>query len=257
MKEPGYLILSKPCLFNKLVYGIYYDLLETNMDTHGKNDFKSVFGYVFQEYIGILLKAHFKKWNITSEIRYQKGKNKVDTIDWFIQRGNNLILIEVKQSSINLHAKNSGDFEIIRRNINQNIIKAIDQLVRTEEDILSNKYVELIQFNKVRNIQKLIIIADPLYFGNRIVNYLFDEILVKTNTHIINILDFETLLNLQRKHENLFYLLEEKMSGESKNMDFSEFICSKYVKCHTNNKFLINQFSRLLKSWNITTSDQE
>jgi hypothetical protein len=117
MKEPVFLILSKACLFNKLVYGIYYDLLENNMESNGKNNFKTVFGYVFQEYIGILLNAHFKKWNVVPEIEYQKGKNKVDSVDWFIQRGNNLVLIEVKQSSIYLSAKNKGSIEDLKDNI--------------------------------------------------------------------------------------------------------------------------------------------
>ena len=257
LEEPVYLILSKACLFNKFVYGIYYDLLEANMEAHGKNVFKTVFGYVFQDYIGILLKEHFKKWNITSEINYKKDKNKFDTVDWFVQRGYNLILIEVKQSSIYLPAKNSGDIEIMKKNISQNIIKAIDQLDRSEEDILSNKYDELNQFSKIKNIQKLIIIADPLYFGNLIVNQLFDDILVKKKTHIINISDFEALLNFQKKHENLFYLLEEKMTDENKYMDFTEFIYSKYGNCRTSNKFLIRQFDKFYKSWNITSSDQE
>jgi hypothetical protein len=142
MNESVYLILSKECLFNKFVYGIYFDFLEYYMEANGKNNFKTIFGYVFQDYVGILLKTHFKKWNITSEIKYLKDKNQVDTVDWLIQRGNNLILVEVKQSSIYLPAKNSGNIEEIKKGINQNIIKAINQLNKTEEDILSNKYEE-------------------------------------------------------------------------------------------------------------------
>ena len=257
MKEPVFLILSKACLFNKLVYGIYYDLLENSMGINGKNDFKTIFGYVFQDYIGILLKEHFRKWNITPEIKYLKDKNSVDTVDWLIQRGNNLVLIEVKQSSIYLPAKNAGSIEEIKKGINQNIIKAINQLERTEKDILSKKYEELKQFNKIKNIQKLIIIADPLYFGNLIVNMLFDNVLINKKTHIINIADFESLISLQKNKESLFYLLEQKMNNENNLKDFNDFIYSKYGIYYNGNKFLMKMFDKYYKSWNIKSTDKK
>jgi hypothetical protein len=256
MKEPVNLILSKACLFNKIIYGVYYDLLEYNMESNGKNDFKTVFGHVFQEYIGVLLKAHFTKWRITPEIKYSKDKNNIDTIDWFIQRGKNLVAIEVKQSSIYLSAKNEGNIDVLKSNIEQNIIKAIRQLDKTEEDIFSHKYAELEQFKRIENIQRLIIIADPLYLGNLIVNMLFDDILVKTKTHIINISDFESLLDLQKNKESLFYLLESKLEKENINMDFTEFIHKKYGMCRTNNKFLIKHFEKYFRSWGINSAKE-
>jgi hypothetical protein len=250
-KEPVYLILSKACLYNKLVYGVYYDLLENSIEENGKNDFKTIFGSVFQDYVGTLLMAHFKKWRVTPEIYYQTDKNKVATVDWFIQRGSNLILIEVKQSSIYLSAKNEGNTDEIKKGINQNIIKAISQLEKTEDDIYSKKYEELKQFDKIRNIQKLIIIFDPLYFGNLIVNLLFDDILIKKKTHIINLANFESLLEVQKKSENLFYVLESKMNDKTINMDFTEFLYEKYKKCHSGNKFLLKHFDKLLKDWHV------
>lgn len=250
-KEPVYLILSKACLYNKIVYGVYYDLLENNIEENGKNDFKTIFGSIFQEYIGILLTAHFKKWRVTPEIYYQKDKNRVATVDWLVQRGCNLILIEVKQSSIYLSAKNEGNIDELKKGINQNIIKAIDQLEKTEEDIYSKKYQELKQFDKIKNIQKLIIIFDPLYFGNLIVNFLFDDILIRKKTHIINLSNFESLLEVQKKSENLFYILGSKMNSKTINMDFTEFLYDKYKKCHVSNKFLLKHFDKLLKNWHI------
>jgi hypothetical protein len=250
-KEQVFLILSKACLYNKLVYGIYYDLLENNIRENGRNDFKTIFGLIFQEYIGILLKAHFKKWRITPEIFYQKDKNRVASVDWFVQRGCNLILIEVKQSSIYLSAKNEGNTDELKKGINQNIIKAISQLEKTEEDIYTKKYEELNQFDKVRNIQKLIIIFDPLYFGNLIVNLLFDDILIKKKTHIINLVNFESLLEVQKKSESLFYILESKMVNETINMDFTEFLYYKYKERHSTNKFLLKHFNKFIKNWHI------
>jgi hypothetical protein len=257
MKEPVFLILSKACLFNKLVYGIYYDLLENNIESDGKNDFKTVFGHVFQDYIGILLKEHFNKWNVIPEIRYKKNKDKIDTVDWFIQRGNNLILVEVKQSSIYLSAKNEGNIDELKKGISQNIIKAVNQLEKTETDIFSKNFDELKQFNKIKNIQKLIIIADPLYFGNMIVNILFDNILINKNIHIINITDFESILELQKKNESLFYLLETKMKDENRLNDFNDFIFKKFGRYNKNNGFLIKYFNKFYKSWNIKPIKQK
>jgi hypothetical protein len=256
-KEPVCLILSKACLYNKLVYGVYYDLLEKNIKENGKNDFKTIFGLVFQEYIGVLLKAHFKKWRVTPEIYYQKDKNRVATVDWFVQRGCNLILIEVKQSSIYLSAKNEGNIDELKKGIEQNIIKAINQLEKTEKDILSKKYQELRQFDKIKNIQKLIVVFDPLYFGNLIVNFLFDDILINKKTHIINLESFESLLEVQKKSENLFYVLESKMNMETINMDFTEFLYNKYKYYHSSNKFLLKHFNKMLNDWHIKKVDKK
>jgi hypothetical protein len=249
--DPVYLHLSQACLFNKLIYGIYFDLLEEYMEQNGKNDFKTIFGYVFQDYIGVLLKEHFKKWQVIPEKKYIKDKNEIDTVDWFLKRGKNLVLIEVKQSSIYISAKNSGDIEELKKGIRQNIIKAITQLTRTENDILNKKYRELEQFDNIENIQKLIIIADPLYFGNYIVNALFDNILMKTKIHIMNISDFETLLSLKGNRELLFYFLESKAITDNWQKDFSEYLFEKYGKDLKGNRFLIKSFDKYYRSLKI------
>ena len=248
INEPAYLILSKACLFNKLVYGLYYDLLEKYAGHDGINEFKTIYGNVFQEYIGVLLKEHFKKWQVISEIKYQKDKNEVDTVDWFLKRGKNLILIEVKQASIYLSAKNSGNIDVLKRDINQNIIKAVNQLKKTEDDILSREYKELEIFNNSKDFQKLIIIGDPLYYANFIVNSLFNDVLIKEKAHVMNINDFEALLSLQGKHETLFYLLKSKSENNDRLKDFTEFIFEKYGSCHNGNKFLLKEFEKFIKN---------
>jgi hypothetical protein len=240
--EKVYLILSRCCLINKLTHGVYYDMMEIYKKQNGSNLFKTIYGKALQDYVGILLKNHFKKWHIIQEIKYKKQNNTIASVDWLLKRGNALILIEVKQSAIYAGAKYNGNLDELKRGVEQNILKAIKQLDNTEHDILSHGYNELLMFNSVREIQRLIITGDAFYNGNFIVNELYENILNKSNTQIMSISEFELALSWQEKHETLFYMLRDKINSGLNNYDFKEYLLTK--RSYDDKKLEKSKFTR-------------
>lgn len=219
-KDYVYLIISKKTLFLKFSYSLYYDFIEKFRDGAG-NKFKDTFGIVFQAYVGVLLKEHFTKWQIYPEFKYRKSKNSVDSVDWILCKDDKCVLIEIKQSSIFLNTKQTGSMESLQDDLKKTIVKAASQLKRTEEDIISHQYSELLIFNRIKYIQKICVVADQFYFGHYYINKLYNQF---RDLHIINISDFENLLLTQKKSEGLFFLLKQKNDiPDYSLLDFKEY----------------------------------
>ncbi len=80
-----FMIASPHYIHDKVTYGMYFTLIDRFNKGGCNNKFKELFGIVFQEYVGDLLRFYFKTWEILPEIKYKKGKhNFQDSIDWFI-----------------------------------------------------------------------------------------------------------------------------------------------------------------------------
>lgn len=237
----------------RITNGLYYDLTDT-MRTKSGNPFKNAFGHVFQNYIGILLKEHFKTWEIIPEIRYNKHN---DTVDWFIVKDNRAIIIEVKQSSLSLESKLSGSLKGIKKDISKNIFKAIKQIYNTIEAIQSNKYSSLAIFKNITRFEKVIICYEPLYNAHLIVRELlktgYEENTSNHIYHIINIDSFEKLLAYQEDSESLFELLYFKsITDEYKEMDFNEYLIANYPNIEKTNTFLLKRYDTFFSQSNVT-----
>lgn len=227
-----YLIISKTALFHRISSSLYFDFMEFYSGSDGANSFKDRFGFVFQEYIGDLLKHHFRSWEVIPEIEYGKDHQKLSTVDWILFKENKLVLIEVKQSSVFYKTKSTGSIESLESDIQKTIGKAIKQLDRTEAHIQLGTLTELKQFQAVTMFQKVCVVADPVYFSNMMIPEIVRS---ARNTHIINVSEFEAILALQERKQGLFYLLHQKTENEkTKAMDFTEFLVLKYPKRYSN-----------------------
>ncbi|GHV90235.1 hypothetical protein AGMMS50268_07380 [Spirochaetia bacterium] len=239
--KPVFLLLSRNALYFKLTHGIYFDFIEKYSLGKGNNQFKTDYGIVFQEYIGILLK-HYYGTNVYSEIKYKKNKDYIDSTDWFVLIKKKLIIIEVKQSALFLQTKQTGSMIEFEKDTKKTIRKAIDQLERTKEDILSKNFKELSLFNTIESIEKVCIVSDQMYFGNTIMK----EINLKaTDIHIIDISDFEDMLEIHKNPNDLYDILKFKRENNQYSiMDFKDFIFQRYsqIKNDFKNEYLLNAF---------------
>lgn len=227
-QDSVYLIISKTALYLKFSYSLYFDFIEKYNSGKGANKFKENYGIVFQEYVGVIIKAHFKNWRVIPEIKYRKLKNFVDSVDWVIFKDNKAVLIEIKQSSIFLKTRQSGCLKSLKDDLRKTIGKASLQLKTTQHDILSKKYSELHVLNDIKYFQKLCIVADQFYFGNYYLNKVSEEY---KDIHVINITDFENILVRQKRKESLYYLLNEKKERMDYSiLDFNEYYNVKYGK---------------------------
>jgi hypothetical protein len=216
-----------------------------------ENPFKRAFGYVFQEYIGRLLKFYFSTWSVIPEIKYKIKKVDHDTVDWFVKKDDKLILIEVKQSSIFLDTKVTGSLELIKNDLQKTLNKAAVQLKRTEEHILSKKYPELDIFSGIKDFIKIIVVNDPFYNANIVGKKLIQKLLDDSNFNfeIINITDFESFLENQQESETMFEVLFMKsLNYSDRYMDMKEFLFKIFPNGDTKPRFLREIFNLFFKS---------
>ena len=222
-KGEVFLVISQHLLHDKLTSGLYFHLIDRFNKGNKKNKFKEIFGYVFQEYIGELLRYYFNTWKVIPEIKYKKEGRKVqDSVDWFIKKDDKLIMIEVKQSSIFLKAKQNPSTPEIISDLKKTVIRAVEQLNTTEEDIRANKHPELCEFNNIKSFVKLIVVNDPLYNANYLVKKIMSKEVTDLKFQVININEFEILLSNQKQSESLFDILYCK-AVEDNEMDFNEY----------------------------------
>src|SRR5205085_10333436 len=106
-----------------------------------KNPFRTSFGYVFQTYVGELLRNAIGVERVWPERQYDKQRKL--TTDWIVRSADRAILIEVKQSGMHLEAKSFGDLERVRKDLASSIAKAVHQLFNFEEAIHSGQFPEL------------------------------------------------------------------------------------------------------------------
>jgi len=226
-----YIITSYEYLLQKCTAGIFHLLGGVFDKGGGDNLFRVCFGKVFEAYVGKLLSTSLKSWKIIPEIAYKKNKKLVCSSDWFVLKGDRLIIIDVKHSALSLESKTTGSFSKIKNDLSQNLIKAVKQLDRTITDIQSDQYAELSVLRGAKKFQCVVVLNDTLHNANYIGRKLVQETLgeLTFDLHVINIGELEDLLaNLDRK-QNLFGFLDEKAQyfGE---MDFKEFVIRKTRK---------------------------
>jgi len=226
------LVTNRTGLFHKLTNNLYYPLIDKFNTGSRNNKFKVAFGYVFEKYVGRLLDYHFKTWDVLPEITYKPSKSEVQSIDWFILKGDQLIIIEVKQSSVFLKTKSSGSLTQLYNDLEKTLIKAIEQIDRTANEVTTQKHIEFNVFKEVKYIQGLIVVYDPFFQANSIGK----DIIAKSYTantpyQIISISDLEDFLALQIDSENMFDVLNLKSADDNYNKtDFKEFLLSTYPK---------------------------
>jgi hypothetical protein len=237
-EDEVFMVISQQFLHDKLTSGLYFYLADRFNKGDKRNDYKEIFGHVFQEYVGELLRYYFNTWKVVPEIKYKKGKHySQDSVDWFVIKDDKLIMIEVKQSSIFLTSKQNPSMEKIKSDLKKTIIHGVKQLEISENDIRSKKYHELHRFGHVNNFTKLIVTNDPLYNANLVVKTILQNEIDDLNFQIININDFETLLSSQRYAESLFDILSFKALDHNE-MDFNEYISNMFPQASCMVEFL-------------------
>ena len=240
-KGDVFLRVSSRELHRKATKGIYYDLSERHSGASGANQFRTAFGTVFQEYVGVFLREHFQSWDIQPEIEYYEGKTSRRSIDWIAWRDDKAILFEVKQNALGYQAKTSGRTDLIRQDVNCNIGKAISQIEKTIKEIRTQKHEEFKKYRNVSKIESVVVLYDSLYLARKVLNECIDKVKYPSyqKHHIIGICDFEYLCECQKDTESMFDILQNKKTKpDYKMMDFNEYLINvfpnygQHVKYH-------------------------
>lgn len=228
-------------LFERVTRGLYFELADHFRGNGKNNPFRTAFGSVFQEYVGLLLKKAVGENKVRTEWRYGSQKKPKDTPDWLIIEDKRAILIEVKQSGIYLEAKKWGDLAKIQDDLKKTIGSAVKQLWEFEQDIKSGYYSELNCLSDVEIVEKIVVIYDSSYFLNSTlrdrVRSINPNIPDDYHWHTISIADFEYFIGIAGN--KIFYSLEQKRINKDNDvMDFRDYYARICSQDEINNPYL-------------------
>jgi hypothetical protein len=242
-EPPVHLLPIPRLLMERVTRGLYFELSDHFMGAEKANPFRTSFGFVFQEYVGDLLKEAFGQASVLPELKY--SRQNLDSTDWFVLRNDRCILVEAKQSSIYLNAKTWGGLEAIKEDLGKTVGKGVKQLWRTEQAISSNRFKEFSHLAHVKEFERLVVTYDRPYFTNSTLRSQvwekFREDGVKVpedyHWHLITIDELEDALGL--RDVNFFDVLKAKRFDPTDDTaDFREYLRDQYRDKYAPNPYL-------------------
>lgn len=119
-------------------------------------------GYLFEDYIGRQL-GTLSAARVEPEVEYHRGKDRVDTTDWFVVFDDMVLLVEAKAARLKAGARAGDDSltEMMKRTVG----KAIKQVNRTHALIRSGAG-EVSHIPRDRPILALVVTLDPWYIAD-------------------------------------------------------------------------------------------
>lgn len=251
--EPVMLVPCPRLVFERVHRGLYYTLADMHKGQGAKNPFRTAFGYVFQEYVGLLLRNALGATNVLGERRYGVSGEQVDSVDWIVRSGDNLVLIEVKQAGLSWLARSIGDIEQMQTDLKRNVGKAVDQL-HTTESAIRGSHQAFADLAETEEIERLVITYDDLNWGNSIVREFLPN--PPCTFHVATISEFETLMGMCA-HETFFELLHRKRAAgfEDERMDFDDWIAHDAIKRDMTfeNAFMRTKFDEIFRELTAST----
>jgi len=196
IKEHERLTAPLPDLIAYRIFeGIYYQMFNKY-----KENFSRYFGFLFQEYVGVILQNSIEKSKIFSEHeirkKYPESEGKVP--DWVIIENDKAILIECKATRFTRNALITGFEEDINSSLEQ-LIKGLGQL-NNFANASRKKHPHLKFIHKCKKFYPLFVSWEPLYLINsKGFREYVDEVLLENNISSLPwlVLDVKQLLILQ------------------------------------------------------------
>lgn len=235
--------------------GLFYDAekyYKENLQKNPDDTIRQVFGYIFEEYIGILIKKTLPEAIIYPEIAYKKGKNLFHFYDWIIKiKRNNSIeyyLIEVKSSEVpNRYCYDEQLTEYYKKDI----IKRINKGIKKLSDIDN---VGELNFLKGKKLYPVFIFRDLPFVNSTIINDLliscteeYQELRTKIKNgelYIFNIDSFENFVEMLKDETfNTEWLFQEQRNNQGENLN--SIMQKKYGNTLLRNVYLKNTYEEI------------
>lgn len=237
--------------------GLFYDAekyYKENLQRNPNDTIREIFGYIFEEYIGILIKETLPNATIYPEITYIKNKNQFHFFDWIIKIERNNIkeyyLIEVKSSEVpNRYCYNEQLNDYYKKDVINRINKGIKKLSDIEN-------VEELAFLKGEKIYPIFIFRDLPFVNSTVINDLllscsedYNELYTKIKNnelYIFNIDAFENFIEMIKDETfNIEWLFNEQKDNPGENLN--SIMQEKYGKMLLRNSYLENIFEEIFQ----------
>jgi len=221
-----------PYLFRRGTEQAFYDVIG-----YKGRDFSSFFGYVFEDYVDRILETLGPSYEIIPEKQYLRKRRA--TCDRIIIKGSNAVLIECKTKRLSLKTKLTAEKELLRGDLTDrvgdksNVVSAIRQLYRTEQDIRTNcSGLEELHRKVTGEIYPLVLVLDPYYLANtHYIKQIIAEELTKGDPaikdydwQILDARDLEPLCSLARQEDFVDLIAKKFSSPELQEQDMKTFV---------------------------------
>ena len=227
-------------IYECVTRGLFFSLAD-HFRREKNNPFRSAFGSVFEQYVGLLLKKTFGEENVQCAWRYGSKRYPKDTPDWYVIQNGLVVLIEVKHSGLYLDAKQWGNLENIQKDLKKTIGAGVHQMWEFEKDIESGLCTTPDWFNNIKITERLVITYDRSYFLNYIVRneirQLYSSIPETYHWHTIAVEELEYFLGIVGTNF-IEALTEKRLDPDSDLMDFRDYYSRKYPHGNFNNPYL-------------------
>lgn len=150
-------IIPNTLAFVKKAFGGLYWWFHRHFEASGNQlDFRNYYGELFEQYVGQVLKQMYGEVNVHPEIPYKNGK----FIDWYVEKDDKVYLFEVKAKQFSLTVLQTGNIELIHKEVKEKLLKAVKQVYERISEI--DSYQELKQFKGKKIIPIIVFLDIPL-----------------------------------------------------------------------------------------------
>lgn len=189
-------VVPNALAFVKKAFGGLYWWFHRHFEASGNwQDFRNYYGEVFEQYVGKILKQMYGDAAVHPEIIYKKGK----FIDWWVERDSKIYLFEAKAYQFPLFIKQTGDLDLLVKEVKSKSVQAIEQVYNRMQDI--ERYDELAIFRGKQLIPIIVFMEIPLASGNLYKEIVDEELasleqsglkgIKNTKIHFLNIEELE------------------------------------------------------------------
>jgi hypothetical protein len=229
----------------RVTRGLYFDLSEHFKGPGKRNSFRQSFGYVFQEYVGAILKDGLRDVRVLGELKYEAAEGEKLTPDWIVIDGDRCLLIEVKQAGLYLESKLWSAIGKVKEDLSKTVGAGVRQLWNFEQAVSSGRHPELAVLSGFKEFERLVVSYDQLYYSNSIIRDLIRDQFVEHGIripanyhwHVISIDELEAVLGMHGS-KFLGLLKEKQLNSEDDQMDFGDYLGRYYADRDPTNPYL-------------------
>lgn len=235
--------------------GLFYDAekyYKENLQKNSKDTIRETFGYIFEEYVGILIKETLPGAKVYPEITYIKNRNQFHFFDWIIEIERNktkeYYAIEVKSSEVpNRYCYDEQLNDYYKKDVVERIYKGIKKLSDIEN-------VTELAFLKGKKVYPIFIFKDLPFVNSTVINDLlvscsgnYQELCTKIKNnelYIFNIDTFENFIEMMKDESfSIEWLFDEQKNNPGENLN--SIMQKRYGKVLLRNTYLENTFEEI------------
>lgn len=190
----SYVIPNCLVYINKAFSGLYWWFHRYFEKQGMQKDFRTYFGYVFQEYVKKILQGIYGQDNVEKEVIYAKDKK---FFDWLVEKDDKIYLFEVKAYQFALPSRQSGSKRQIINNEIKKVVEAMNQVYDRINDI--KKYRELERFERKKVIPIIVFLDIPFVSGSLFKDWIHEALTkIEKDKGLDSLADLKiNLLNIQ------------------------------------------------------------